>query len=133
MIRERERRAIGGFFITVRRSSAEAAKLKKCFRKPLKLAKQPSRFPWRFDTLHSSEWRTSNLLHSHCPVKHAFAEVVSGAWLPASCQHRGAGEHGIVHTLRIKSSTRRPFVLRKCHESFAFLKERLHRPALFSC
>lgn len=80
------------FYITSREVAPELKpqKLKKCFK-----TKSHSNLPnshlgfYGDSTLSNSEWRTSNLLHSRCRVKDAFAEVVSGAWLAASCQHRG--------------------------------------------
>lgn len=73
------------------------------------------------------EWKTSNLLHSRCPVKHAFAEAVSGARLAASCQHRRARRtpdsfypsDQVVDTLGVCVCVAMgPLLLRRCHKSF---------------
>lgn len=80
------------FFYNLERSGAgaEAPETEKVFQ-----TKSHSNLPnshlgfYGDSTLSNSKWRTSNLLHSRRRVEDAFAEVVSGAWLSASCQHRG--------------------------------------------
>lgn len=107
------------FFYNLERSSAgaEAPETEKVFQ-----TKSHSNLPnshlgfYGDSTLSNSKWRTSNLLHSRCRVEDAFAEVVSGAWLSASCQHRGLKNTWL---FVCKSATLRPF---SAAESFYFTR-----------
>lgn len=122
MIRERERWCAKVFQNHERKRRRLNWKKKKVFP-----AKRPPRFPWRSDTLQLQRSGRLQIYYTHAALSSTLLLrrcPVLGSRPPVNTE--GLGEHRILSTLRIKSSTLSgcvcvamgPLLLRRCHKSF---------------